>query len=74
MAKRNHWVVRKGNKWVHKKEKASRASGIYDDQRKAWDAARKAAKKDKTEAILKGRNGKVRKKHSYGKDPYPPKG
>jgi hypothetical protein len=35
----------------------------------AEDAGRKTAKRERTEFVLKGRNGRIRNRASYGSDP-----
>ena len=36
--------------------------------------AKDKARDTRNEAFLKGRNGKIRERNTYGKDPHPPKG
>ncbi len=74
MAKRNQHVVPLGNGWAVKKEGSSRFTVITDNQRDAIKVAREIAKNHQSELIVHGRDGKIREKNSYGKDPFPPKG
>ena len=60
--------------WANKREGADRASSVHQTQREAWDANKKTAKADKTEAHLHSRKGQIRERESYGNDPHPPKG
>ncbi len=73
--KRDYWTQqRPDGSWEAKKEGSSRASKVAPTQAEAWSAAKDLAKHSKGEACLKGRDGKIRERNSYGKDPYPPKG
>ena len=46
----------------------------FDTQREAIEAARKIARKQGTELYIHGKDGRIRERDSYGRDPYPPKG
>lgn len=74
--KANHWVSqRPDGSWADKREGVSRASGIYDTQRSAFEAARNSAKREGGEVVIKNTEGTIRAKHTYGKaDLFPPKG
>lgn len=74
MAGKNIHVVKNGDKWSVKQEKAQRSSGNFPTQRDAFERAREIAKNNGQEVIIHGCDGQIRDKHSYGKDPYPPKG
>lgn len=67
-------VVPHKDGWAVKKSNSERASGIYDTQQEAFKQARQIAKNQKSEVSIHGKDGKIRRKHSYGNDPYPPKG
>ena len=72
---KDYWTSkRKDGKWGVKKAGASRASSIHETQENAWKEARRLARGDGSEAFLKGKDGKIRARNSYGNDPYPPKG
>ena len=73
--KDNIWTQqRKDGRWESKREGARRASKASDTQAGAWDYSKSQAKKSGGEAFLKGRDGKIRERNTYGKDPFPPKG
>jgi len=73
--KGNYWTQqRPDGKWESKREGADRASIVTDTQAEAWDYSKDKAGAAKGEAYLKGRDGKIRERNTYGKDPYPPKG
>ena len=73
MAK-NYHVVPKDNKWAVKKEGSTRASSISKTQSNAIHVAKELAKRNQSELLIHGKDGQIRERNSYGKDPYPPKG
>jgi len=74
MTKRNQHVVPHAGKWAVKGAGAKKATKVFDRQSDAITAARDVAKNQKTELLVHGRNGQIRKRDSHGNDPYPPKG
>lgn len=70
---KNPHVVRYNNDWVVRRENSSRVSSTHNTQSNAIDAAREIARREHGEVIIHGRDGKIRDKDSYGRDPYPPK-
>ncbi len=72
---KNYWTQqRPDGKWESKREGGERASKVTENQAEAWDYSKSKAKESGGEAFLKGRDGKIRERNTYGKDPYPPKG
>jgi len=73
--KRDYWTQQRpdGN-WETKREGAKRASHVAPTQAEAWDKSRSLAKEAKGEAYLKGRNGLIRERNTYGNDPRKTKG
>lgn len=72
---KNYWTQKRADgKWEAKKEGADRASKVTDTQAEAWKYAKDKARDGKGEAFLKGRDGKIRERNTYGNDPHPPKG
>jgi uncharacterized protein YdaT len=74
MSKAGQHVVPNGDKWSVRKSGSSRASGVYKTQDDAIKKAKEIARKQKTELYIHGRDGRIRKRSSYGNDPYPPRG
>lgn len=73
--KKNYWTQqRPDGKWEAKREGLDRASKVTDTQAEAWAYSRQKASEAKGEAFLKGQDGKIRERNTYGKDPHPPKG
>jgi hypothetical protein len=78
MAKSNHKPAIRVNQhpdggWQTKKEGTERASGKFETKKDAVVAAVQQAKREGTEVIVQGKDGKIQSKDSYGKDPNPPK-
>ncbi len=71
---KNIHVVKNGNIWQAKQENAKRSSGNYSTQKEAFNRAREIARNNNQEVAVHGVDGKIRAKHSYGNDPYPPQG
>ena len=75
MDKKNVWVSKTSDgKWSVKKEGNEKSSGKFDTQKQAEGRGRDLAKKEKSELIVKNKEGKIRKKDSFGNDDFPPKG
>lgn len=74
MSSRNNvHVVRRGPQWGALREGGERASGLFDTQAQAIDAAREMARQGQGELLIHGENGRIRARDSYGNDPCPPK-
>lgn len=71
---KNVHVVKHPAGWAVTKEGSGRASKITDTQKQAIDAGRRAAKREGSELVVHGRDGRIREKDSFGRDPHPPKG
>jgi hypothetical protein len=75
MSGKNYWTSpRSEGGWSVRKAGAERAASIHDSQEDAWKEAKRLARGAGSEAILKGRDGQIRARNSYGNDPFPPKG
>ena len=62
-------VVNEGGQWCVKLEGATRARSKRRTQAEAMTAGRATARKAKTELLVHGRDGAIRTRSSYGKDP-----
>ena len=71
---KNQYVAPRGNKRIAKGEGNTRATRVVDTQKEAISIARQRAMKEQSELTIRGRDGQIRDKRSYGNDPYPPKG
>jgi uncharacterized protein YdaT len=74
MSQKGQHVVPNGAKWSVRRAGAERASGVFSTQKEAIDKARELAKHQGTELYIHGRDGRIRERSSFGKDPFPPKG
>ncbi len=71
---KNIHVVHNGEQWQVKQENAQRSSGNFRTQQEAFERAREIATNNGQEVAIHGLDGRIREKHSYGNDPYPPEG
>ena len=74
MSKKNQHVVPHSGGWAVKGENNSRATSIHSTQRSAIRSAREIARNQGSEMFIHGKNGRIRERNTYGKDPFPPKG
>ena len=74
MARKGQHVVPAGDKWVVRKSGSARSTETFNTQREAITRAREIARNQRTELYIHGRDGKIRERSSYGRDPHPPKG
>lgn len=73
--KQIHVVKTNNGKWAYKKSGAKRASGVFNTQKEAIDAAiDKAKRQGETEVFVHGKDGKIRERNTYGNDPRKSKG
>lgn len=70
---KNQHVVPYGDKWAVRGEKNSRITSDHRTQSATINAAVKIARHEKSEVVIHGKDGKIRDKDSYGKDPCPPR-
>lgn len=54
--------------WRLERTKSERASGLFDTQREAAARGRELAEKAKVDLVIKGEDGKIRSKDSYGNE------
>lgn len=74
MGKNQHVTKHPDGGWQVKGEGNERASGRFETQSEAIDSAIETAKNQKSEMFVHGKDGRIRERNTYGKDPYPPKG
>jgi hypothetical protein len=66
----DYWVTKRDDgRWQVKRERAERASGVFDTQRDAAKEGRDLAKKAEVDLVITGEDHKIRSKDSYGGDP-----
>lgn len=74
MAKKNQHVVPREGGWAIKGAGSTRATRVFSTQREAIQAGREIARRQGSELLIHGRDGRIREKNTYGKDLFPPKG
>lgn len=74
MPKKGQHVVPRDGKWGVLRSGGEKASRVFGTQKEAIEHARGRAMSEGSELYIHGRDGRIRDRNSYGKDPYPPKG
>jgi hypothetical protein len=74
MAKGDVHVVPSETGWRVEVAADGRARSVHRTQAEARDAAREIARRNKRELLLHGRDGRIRERNTYGKDPRRHKG
>ncbi|MCB1380027.1 MAG: DUF2188 domain-containing protein [Alphaproteobacteria bacterium] len=74
MTKKNQHVVPHSGGWAVRGAGNERATSVHRTQSEAIEAARTTAINQGSEMLIHGRNGQIRERNTYGKDPYPPEG
>lgn len=69
----HHVVKSPDGGWDVKKGGASRKSGHFETKKDAESWGREVSKKQGTELIIHGKDGKIQRADSHGNDPLPPK-
>ena len=66
-----HIVVepRPDGRWARQKNGTTRAASLHSTQAGAERAAREQAKRERTELVVKGRDGRIQRRDSFGNDP-----
>lgn len=60
--------------WANRRAGSTRVSKVFGTKKEAQAAGRRTAKRSSVEHVIHRRDGTIGEKHSYGNDPYPPKG
>lgn len=71
---KNQHVVRREDGWAVRGEGNSRDTARTNTQQEAIERATDIARRQGSEVLIHGRDGKIRERNSYGNDPHPPKG
>lgn len=74
MPSKNQHVVPHPKGWAVKPEKSKRPTSVHETQLEAIDVGKTRARHLKSKLLIHGKDGAIRARNSYGKDPYPPKG
>jgi uncharacterized protein YdaT len=70
----NQHVVKRDERWAVRGAGNSRDTSHHGTQAEAIDAAREIARNQQADVVIHGRDGRIREKDSYGRDPFPPRG
>jgi Arc/MetJ-type ribon-helix-helix transcriptional regulator len=70
---RNVHVVPNDGGWKVRVEGSTRSKS-YPTQSEAIRAGRKLARRNQADHIVHRRDGRIRQRDSYGRDPFPPRG
>jgi len=60
---------RADGRWARQKNGTTRAASLHDTQADAERAARAQARRERTELVIKGRDGRIQRRDSFGNDP-----
>lgn len=64
-----------GDQWELKERGAARAVGNFDNKADAVERAREVANNQAlAQVIIRKQDGSIQSEHTYGRDPFPPKG
>lgn len=74
MAKKNQHVVPTQGGWAVRGAGSKKVTKVFPTQKAAIKKARDIARRQGSELLIHGRDGKIREKNTYGKDPYLPRG
>lgn len=74
MSKSNIHTVKHGDGWANRREGSERVSSIAPTQEQAIERGRATAQREGVEHLIHGRDGRIRERNSYGKDPHAKKG
>jgi pterin-4a-carbinolamine dehydratase len=70
----NQHVLPRTDGWAVKKAGAVKDTRVFSNQSQAVDFAKQVAKNKGSELFIHSRDGRIRERNSYGKDPHPPQG
>ena len=66
---KNQHVTPHERGWAVTADGAGAPSAIFKTQSEAWEKAKSLARKERSEALLHGKNGRIRERNTYGHDP-----
>jgi Uncharacterized protein conserved in bacteria (DUF2188) len=71
---KNQHVVMHEDRWAVKEEGAGAPGALFKTQGEAWEKAKAIARRERSEAVLHGKDGRVRERNNYGHDPHSTQG
>jgi hypothetical protein len=60
---------RPDGRWARQKNGTTRAASLHDTQAAAEKAARAQARRERAELVVKGQDGRIQRRDSFGDDP-----
>lgn len=73
MTKKNIHIVPDGDRWAVKREGKTDPLSTHRTKELADQSGRLAARRDKVEIVIHGKDGRIQDKDSFGRDPFPPR-
>lgn len=70
---KNQHIVRHEDGWAVKGAGNEKATAVFRTQAEAVEAGKRIATNQGSELLVHGRDGRIRSKDSYGRDPLPPR-
>lgn len=71
---RVYHVAPRGGQWSVRRAGSLRAASLHGTQQEAIAVARDKVQRAGGELFIHGRDGRIRERSTFGRDPYPPKG
>ena len=65
---KNQHVVAHDDRWAVKEEGGSVPVATFRTQGQAWERAKAIARRERSEAVLHGKDGRIRERNIYGAD------
>ena len=72
MSRKSHHVVPDSKGWAVKKGGGEKAINICETKKEAEKVGREISKNQQSELVIHGKDGKIQRSDSHGKDPCPP--
>ena len=66
---KNQHVLAHDDRWAVKEEGGSAPVATFRTQGQAWERAKAIARRERSEAVLHGKDGRIRERNTYGADP-----
>jgi hypothetical protein len=66
---KNQHVLAHDDRWAVKEEGGSTPVATFRTQGQAWERAKAIARRERSEAVLHGKDGRIRERNTYGADP-----
>jgi len=71
---KNQHVVMQDDRWAVQEEGGGAPVAVFRTQGQAWERAKAIARRERSDAVLHGKDGRIRERNTYGHDPRSSKG